>query len=158
VLRKRFPVWNMAPMTTAHALPRQSEDAAISAAVYKLLSLRNESVADLAYHTRISTASLYRKLGGQASWKAADLGAVARHFSIQPGDLFAGTDITGRPTGGPGGPEGGEECAIRDSNPEPADSAGRVFRFGGNRAARGPWAPPHPRAAAESDAAYPVAA
>ena len=23
----------------------------------------------------------------------------------------------------PGGPEGGEECAIRDSNPEPADSA-----------------------------------
>jgi hypothetical protein len=140
----------MARMTSARVLQHQSEDAAISAAVYKLMTMRDESVADLAYHTRISTASLYRKLGGQASWKATDLGSVARHFSVQPGDLFAGTDITGRPTGGPGGPEGGEECAIRDSNPEPADSAGgRVFRFGGNRAARGPWAPPHPRAAGE---------
>jgi hypothetical protein len=146
-------MWNMARMTSARVLQHQSEDTAISAAVYKLLQLRDESVADLAYHTRISTASLYRKLGGQASWKATDLGAVARHFSVQPGDLFAGTDITGRPTGGPGGPEGGEECAIRDSNPEPADSVGRVFRFGSNRA-RGHWAPPYPRAAAEPDVAW----
>lgn len=74
-----------------------SEDAAISAAVHALLAESGESVADLAYHTRISVASLYRKLGGQASWKAADLGAVARHYGVMPGDLFRGPEVTGRP-------------------------------------------------------------
>ena len=70
-----------------------SEDAAISAAVTRLLEEHGESVSDLAYHTRISTTSLYRKLGGQAAWKAADIGAVARHYFIRAGDLFAGDQV-----------------------------------------------------------------
>lgn len=80
-------------MTTAQRAT--SEDAAISAAVHALLADRGESVADIAYHTRISVASLYRKLGGQAGWKAADLGAVARHFGLLPGDLFQGSAVKG---------------------------------------------------------------
>lgn len=125
-------------MTTAHA-PRQrlSEDAAISTAVLALIERNQESVSDLAYHTRISTASLYRKLGGQASWKVADVGAVARHYRLQPGDLFLGAGVLERPANRPDddGPDGngGEECAIGDSNPEPADS---LFRLHGNFIAR----------------------
>lgn len=83
-------------MTSTHASPPLDEDAAISAAVTALLADRGESVSDLAYHTRISVASLYRKIGGQAGWKAADVGTVARHFGLLPGDLFTGAQVSGR--------------------------------------------------------------
>lgn len=90
----------MRGMTTAEASPPLSADAAISAAVHALLADRSESVSDLAYHTRISVASLYRKLSGGAAWKAADVEAVARHYRLAPGDLFLGSGVTG------GGPRG----------------------------------------------------
>lgn len=72
------------------ASPSSPEDASIAAAVWHLMEAADETVSDLAYHTRISPASLYRKLGGQAAWKATDIGRVARHFQVSPGDLFAG--------------------------------------------------------------------
>ncbi len=80
-----------------------SEDTAISAAVTTLLDRHGMSVADLAYHTRISTTSLYRKLHGEASWKAKDVGALARHFHVRVGDLYNG----GRVTAGLGERRGG---------------------------------------------------
>jgi hypothetical protein len=66
------------------------EGIAIFAAVRALLDERGKSVVDLSHHTRISVASIYRKLGGQAAWKAADIGVVARHLGVAPGDLFDG--------------------------------------------------------------------
>lgn len=79
-------------MTTA--APRTA-DAAISAAVWALLSDHDEKVADLAHFTRISVAGLYRKLGGQAAWKAADIAAVAGHYRLDAGELFRGAQVTG---------------------------------------------------------------
>lgn len=87
-------------MTTARnddPSPPSPEDANISAAVQLLMDQRDETVTDLAYYTRISVASLYRKLGGQAAWKAADIGRVARHFGVSPGDLFAGVGAGEQP-------------------------------------------------------------
>lgn len=109
---------------------QQSEDAAISAAVDALLFDRDESVSDLAYHTRISVASLYRKLGGQASWKAADLGAVARHFGVRPGDLFLGVGVTGQP----GGSRTKAAVSAHDSAPHTHEymSKQRDYRFSRN--------------------------
>jgi len=117
----------MLAMTTPR---QQSEDAAISAAVDALLFDRDESVSDLAFHTRISVASLYRKLGGQASWKAADLGAVARHFGVTPGDLFLGVDVTGRPTGSRS--KAAVSAQGSAGNTHRYESPGRDFRFSRN--------------------------
>lgn len=75
------------------------ENAAISQAVHTLLTMHGESVADLSFRTRISVASLYRKLSGRAAWKAADVGAVARHYKLRPGDLFSGLPLGGYPEG-----------------------------------------------------------
>lgn len=65
------------------------DDEAVAAAVARLLEARRESVVDLAHYTRISVASLYRKLAGGQTWKAADVGRIARHFEVDPGRLFA---------------------------------------------------------------------
>ena len=72
------------------------DDATISAAVWALLHDGGESVADLAFHTRISTAALYRKLNGPSPWRASDIGAIARRYRIRPGDLFLGPDVLSR--------------------------------------------------------------
>lgn len=116
-------------MTTAQS-PRvvPEDDAAISSAVQALLAQRGEAVSDLAYHTRISVASLYRKLGGQAAWKAADIGAVARHYGLRPGDLFLGIGVvSSRPFAGEGdGPDGDGGVQVRHQGLEP-----RTRWFGG---------------------------
>lgn len=86
-----------------HRQPPQppDDDAAISAAVANLMAAHGESVVDLAHFTKISVASLYRKLGGDVSWKASDIGTVARHYDVLPGDLFAGAahPVLGRSRG-----------------------------------------------------------
>ncbi len=76
----------------AHISP-SSDDAAISAAVDYLLIRNGETVPDLAYHTRIGTTSLYRKLNGENGWKAKDVGALARHFGVRVGDLYGGVHV-----------------------------------------------------------------
>lgn len=68
-------------------------DALISMAVYKLLEARDETIPALAFHTGISIASLYRKLNHDVAWKAQDIMRVARHFGVEPNDLFSGNPI-----------------------------------------------------------------
>ncbi len=83
-------------MTISHSVPDQwgiRDDATVSAAVYELLRDAGESVADLAFHTRISTAALYRKLSNESPWRVADVGVIARRYRIRPGDLFFGEDV-----------------------------------------------------------------
>lgn len=81
----------------AHSPDPSPDDAAISKAVEQLLENRRESVVDLAHFTRISVASLYRKLAGAQSWKAADVGRVARHYQVDPGALFSGAAASPAP-------------------------------------------------------------
>lgn len=90
LLRTKLATRHDVDMPASHAA---SEDAAISTAVTTLLDRHGMSVADLAYHTRISTTSLYRKLNGEASWKAKDVGALARHFGVRVGDLYGGVHV-----------------------------------------------------------------
>lgn len=101
-------------MTSPETSP---EDAAIAAAVAALLADRDESVSDLAYHTRISAASIYRKLNNQAAWKAADIGAVARHFRVQPGDLFLGSRVLGPARRDPASISRGRKVSTRGYSP-----------------------------------------
>lgn len=116
----------MCGMTAGPPRPRDpGEDAKISAAVRALLAAHGESVADLAYHTRISAASLYRKLNGEASWKATDVGVVAGHYRLPPGDLFSGLPIAG------GDPETGDRRRRRASDPPEQRTVRR--RKGGHR-------------------------
>lgn len=63
-------------------------DQAIAQHVERLLEDRQETVYDLAHYSRISVAALYRKLGGGARWSAADVGRIAEHFGVRPGELF----------------------------------------------------------------------
>lgn len=63
-------------------------DAAIASRVDQLLADRGESVLDLAHFTGISLAALYRKLAGGARWSAADVGRIAEHYGVRPGELF----------------------------------------------------------------------
>lgn len=100
--------------TAAEASPPLSADAAISAAVDVLRHQRGESVSDLAYHTRISIAALYRKLAGEAAWKAADVDAMAKHFGVQPGDLWRGPDITSTPPSGRDPRRAGADVTLRN--------------------------------------------
>ena len=68
-------------------------DVAVSAAVQALMHDRGESVADLAHYTKLSVAAIYRKLGGQSSWKVSDVGLMARHFGVPASDILSGRPI-----------------------------------------------------------------
>ena len=70
-----------------------------------------------------SRRPVFAKLGGSSPWKAYEVQALAEHFDVSIADLFAGLGLLGndeaprsaRPRGSDIG------CAIRDSNPGPAD-------------------------------------
>jgi transcriptional regulator with XRE-family HTH domain len=80
---------------------------AISIAVDLLRERKGVTVEQLAVYAGVNRSQLYRKLKGETGWKATDIARLADYFSVLPGDLFTGPDVLG--------------CAIRDSNPEPAD-------------------------------------
>lgn len=140
-------------------------DRRISTAVRLLIEHTGDKKLAVALALDISLAGLYRKLGG-GTWRPDEIELVCRRYGVEPNDLFSGQPVIDgqrlTDDSDDDGPDGGK-CAIRDSNPEPADSVDtRVFQFRDNRAG-GPladwlkpipgWAPPHPGAAAETTAA-----
>ena len=99
----------------AHHSPTP-DDVAIAAAVEQLLADRGETVVDLAHFTRISVSSLYRKLAGQQSWKASDVGAIARHWQVDPGLLYrplTAPEAPGRPAPGQPSPAPAADHLLR---------------------------------------------
>lgn len=67
---------------------------AIAAAVNQLREDHGVTVDQLAVYAGLNRASLYKKLKGEFGWKATDITALARYFSVLPGDLFAGVAHT----------------------------------------------------------------
>jgi transcriptional regulator with XRE-family HTH domain len=73
--------------------PNEAEpgpNAAISQSVTQLRESRGLTVDQLAVYSGLNRASLYRKLKGEAGWKATDVAALAKYFYVQPNDLFSG--------------------------------------------------------------------
>lgn len=76
-------------------------DQAIARHVEQLLAERSETVLDLAHFSRISLAALYRKLHGGARWSAADVGRIAAHYGVSPGELYGEPPVEDRPAPAP---------------------------------------------------------
>jgi transcriptional regulator with XRE-family HTH domain len=72
-----------------------SPNLAIARAVTMLREDRGLTVDQLAVYAGLNRASMYRKLKGEAGWKATDVAALASYFGVQPNDLFSGRPIGG---------------------------------------------------------------
>ncbi|WP_425579785.1 helix-turn-helix domain-containing protein [Tsukamurella strandjordii] len=77
---------------------------------------RQMQVKDLAPAIGATAVSLGRKLRGERTWTIDEVLAVARALNVPITDLLPEDDYDPAPYG-----RGRVGCAIRDSNPEPAD-------------------------------------
>jgi hypothetical protein len=78
-------------MTTAPAdAPDVAVDEVISTVVRMLLARDRDTIEQLAATTGISRDVLFRRLrrGGNNSWKASEVAALASHFEVPVADLY----------------------------------------------------------------------
>jgi len=95
-------------MTSAHSVTVTGVDAQIGERFHTLMWRRKVSQSKFAGAVGLSSqAAASRKLRGQREWTASELLQACRFFGITVAELLDGIEP--------------EECAIRDSNPEPAD-------------------------------------
>ena len=82
--------------------------------------MRNVELKDV---LGVSPNAVFMKLRGDSPWKAAEVEAVAEFFDVSVGDLYSGLGLFGDAKSPRRDRDGGSNigCAIRDSNPGPAD-------------------------------------
>jgi transcriptional regulator with XRE-family HTH domain len=85
-------------------------DVVIGARIHHVMWRRRISQVELADVLGIAQPTLSKKLRGQRPWTTSELILAARTLGISIGWLFGETDEPAA-----------IECAVRDSNPEPAD-------------------------------------
>ena len=95
----------------------RATDAAIGARVNQIAWAKRATRVELAHALGLQRgAAVSRKLRGTVGWTAADLILASQFLRVPVGDLLAGPELV--------------ECAIRDSNPEPADFSSFLVRGG----------------------------
>lgn len=77
-------------MTSPSSHAPTSGERAISASVEYLMAAHDENVRDLSYFTRLSPASIYRKINGERPWRVSDLELLCEHYGVTANDLLSG--------------------------------------------------------------------
>jgi len=100
-------------MTTAQSV--SATDAAIGARLNQIAWQRRVTRADIAQAIGLrSGQAVSKKMHGVTGWRADELLLACRFLGTSVAELFDGLEPS--------------ECAIRDSNPEPADVRFHQFR------------------------------
>lgn len=92
-----------------------------------LLFRRNVTQARLALLLDLASPAITRRMRGEIDWRLAELQIVAEHLGTTVGYLLGETDDDRRPEHlfrndeTPAANDGGNGCALRDSNPRPSD-------------------------------------
>ena len=102
-------------MTTA----LRGENAAIGERVHRMLWRHKVTNTAASKAIGIDQSALSKKLRGERPWYAHELVGIAQLLNSTVGYLYGETNNP-HPAGGPDG--GCSVCAVRDSNPEPADT------------------------------------
>ena len=102
---------------TVVPLPPQGLTSRIARALRGLLAERQISGNRLAHETGLSQSRISRRLTGEYPLDTDELETILTFVGVSLDELLGRVAEGPRPDG----PDGGEECAIRDSNPEPAD-------------------------------------
>lgn len=114
--------------TVSYIRQQESLDERVTGEINALKGRFHVKQSTLGMVIGVSQAQMSQRLNGHKNFSLAEIELLARFFGTTPGYLM-GYENAPRPVGPDGGLDG---CAIRDSNPEPADSAfGQVRRLWG---------------------------